>query len=197
MLLSEAATERKKVVKSVQTPSIPVDDSEFLLNTVNLDESPTRIGNFQTVFQANNFQTSSFGADLNSFANVPASNQSEGQFNKYRIWILILLALFTRYISFIEKLYANIIEVDVSFMKLKRIFVPFALYEIIDVIFLKSQVKPGGFLPMLAMFVNLNARQLEKVLGYFQVISRFFQDMLLYFFAFAVCDLLINIVFDR
>lgn len=173
--------------KCVQIPSVPNEESEVFLNSINFDRSNEN-DEIHTIFR-------------NSLTEQPESiseiTLEKPNIRYFRIWILILLALFIRYLNLVTDIYDSVIEVDISTLHINKIFVPFFLYEVFDVAFLKSSIKSSSFLTTLLLFINLNVRNINKIVDCINYCIRFFQDLLLYFFTFVVTDFFINIIFER
>lgn len=114
----------------------------------------------------------------------------------YRIWILVVLALFIRYLNLVTEKYATIIEINLSGLHINKIFVPFILYEVGEFAFLSPDLRSSN-LGNILLLLNIQPRRVEWIVFAVNVIFKFSQDLLVYFFTFTVSDLLITFLFGR
>lgn len=113
----------------------------------------------------------------------------------YRIWIVVMLAMFVRYLNLIVEKCNSTIEVEISGLYIKQIFMPLIMYEVFELSFLRPQFQSNNFLSTLLVLTNIQPKFLSKLLTIFNIFTKFFQDLLVYFFTFIMCDCLIEAVF--
>jgi len=186
-------------VKEIQTPSVKTEPIKAQVQYNRLQETNSRpevqqrsSSDLRTLYQNPSIE------DVDSMPEVEFINFNEKNLI-FRKWVVIILALITRYFYLITEQYAQITHDNIlDTHHLNKIFLPFVIYQITEYIFFRPCIPQSGLLNMLFMLnLGLRAEHTQKLITIFRIIFQIAQNLMIYFFAFICFDQIIAFILQE
>lgn len=128
---------------------------------------------------------------LNRNLNIeqPINVSTKNTFHNRKILIIFIIATFTKAISLICRNLMHIHILNMQCNYVNQIFMPFLLYEAVDLFIIKNSVKENAFLNTLFFFSNIPLKYTQNITCLINILGTILHDMFLYFFIFIVLEI--------